>query len=164
MKKIGLLAVVIAALALTIGISFANKEEKKEEVKNVEGTLTEIMEKLNKEIPEDNIPMALGDIEITEETIANFVGTEDIEYKEALASESQIGSIAHSVVLIRTKENADIESIKTKIKENVNPRKWICVGVEDDEVIIKNKGDLIVVIIIQDETNRSAIEKAFDAL
>ena len=51
-----------------------------------------------------------------------------------------------------------------KIKENVNPRKWICVGVEKEDVIIKNKGDLIIVIIIEDATGRESIDKAFDAL
>ena len=29
--------------------------------------------------------------------------------------------------------------IKTKIKAGVNPRKWICVGVDEKDVIVKNK-------------------------
>ena len=51
-----------------------------------------------------------------------------------------------------------------KIKEKVNPRKWVCVGVEKEDVIIKNKGDLIIVIIIEDETGRQSIDKAFGEL
>ena len=46
-----------------------------------------------------------------------------------------MGSIAHSVVLLRAKPNSDIESIKTKIKESINPRKWICVGVDEKDII-----------------------------
>ena len=75
-----------------------------------------------------------------------------------------IGSIAHSVILIRTEKDADIASMKETILENVNPRKWICVGVEKEDVIIKNKGDLLIVIIIEDEVGRKSISEGFDKL
>ena len=75
-----------------------------------------------------------------------------------------IGSIAHSVVLVRVEDNANVEDVKNKIKENVNPRKWICVGVEKEDVIIKNKGNLIIVIIVGDETTRTKIDEAFNNL
>lgn len=132
--------------------------------KNVEGTLEEIMTKVYADIPEDERPMMLMNMEVTEENVEGFLGTADIEYESALASESGVGSIAHSVVLVRTKDNADIEAIKTSIKENVNPRKWICVGVEEDDVIVKNKGNLIILIMVEDETTREKLEEAFDNL
>jgi len=132
--------------------------------KNVEGTLEEIMTKVYANIPEDERPMMLMNTEINEENIEYYLGTSDIEYESALASESGVGSIAHSVVLVRTKENADIESIKTKIEDNVDPRKWICVGVEEDDVIVENKGNLIILIMVEDETTREKLEDAFDNL
>ena len=131
--------------------------------KNVEGTLEEIMTKLYSDIKEDERPM-LANTEVNEENIETFLGTTDIEYKEALASEPMIGSIAHSVVLVRTKDNADIEKIKTEIKTKVNPRKWICVGVEEKDVIVKSKGNLVVLILVEDQTIREALDKAFDNL
>lgn len=157
MKKISLLFVLISALLLITGCN-----EKKE--KNIEGNLTDILDKIYKDLPSDNTPNGLSNIELNDENIENYIGTKEIKYKDAIAKESMIGSIAHSVVLIRTEENADIESIKEKILENVNPRKWICVGVEKEDVIIKNKGDLIIVIIIEDEVGRDSISKGFDAL
>lgn len=132
--------------------------------KNVEGTLEEIMTKVYADIPEDERPMMLTNTEVNEENIEYFLGTTDIEYDSALASEPGISSIAHSVVLVRTKENADIESIKTKIEENVNPRKWLCVGVEEDDIIVESKGNLIILIMVEDETTREKLEDAFDNL
>lgn len=132
--------------------------------KNIEGSLEDIMTKVYQDIPEDQRPMGLTNIEVSEENIESFLGTSEIEYESILASESMIGSIAHSTVLVRAKENSDIESIKTKIKENIDPRKWICVGVEEDDVIIKNKGDLIIVIIVEDEATREKISQGFDNL
>ena len=159
MKKLSLLFVLLSALLLITGCN-----EKKEENKNIEGTLTELIEKIYKDLPAENTPNGLSNIELNDENIENYIGTKDIKYKEAIARESMIGAIAHSVVLLRTEENADIESIKETILENVNPRKWVCVGVEKDDVIIKNKGDLLIVIIIEDEVGRDSISKGFDAL
>ena len=131
---------------------------------SVEGSLEDIMTQIYADIPEDQRPMMLGNMEVTSENVEGFLGTTEIEYEEALASESMVGAIAHSVVLVRAKEGADIEAVKTTIKENVNPRKWVCVGVEKDDVIIKNKGDLIIVIIVEDTQTREKLEKGFDEL
>lgn len=131
---------------------------------NIEGDLEDIMAKLYADVSEDNRPGGLTNMEINDENIESFIGTKDIEYTEAIASESMIGSIAHSVVLIRVKDASKVEEYKDEILEKVNPRKWICVGVEKDEVIIENKGDLIVVIIVQDKDNRQKIADAFNNL
>ena len=135
MKKIFLvLLLVVACFGLT---GCGNK--------NVEGSLEEIMEKVYAGIPDDQKPMMLMNVEVTEENVEGFLGTDKVEYKEALASESGVGSIAHSVVLIRTKEGADVEAIKKTIKDKVNPRKWICV--EAKNVYVESKGDLIILIM-----------------
>lgn len=97
MKKIGILFLAVITLFMT---GCGAKE------KNIEGSLTDIMAKVYEGIPEEELPMALSNIEVTKDTLANYVGTSDIDMKEALASESMVGSIAHSVVLIRMNEGA----------------------------------------------------------
>lgn len=156
-KKFSLIIMVMACLFLTACGSKVKEQ-------NVEGTLDEIMDKVYVNVPEDERPMGLSKIEVNDENIEGFLGTSDIEYDEILASEPMVSSIAHSVVLIRVKDNADIEGIKTKIKDNINPRKWVCVGVEPDEVIIENKGNLIIVIVVEDENIRNEIAKEFKGL
>ena len=129
--------------------------------KNIEGSLEDIMTKLYAGIPEDQRPMMLMNTEVNEENVEYFLGTKDIEYEEALASESGVGSIAHSVVLIRVKDNTDVEAIKDKIEKYINPRKWVCV--EAEEVEIESKGNLIIVIM-SSEQNAEKIEKSFNNL
>ena len=133
------------------------------EIKHVEGKLEDLMTKVYGEISSEELPMGLQTMALTEEDIEYYIGTKDIKWKEAVASESMVGSIAHSVVLIRMAEDAtmdDIEAAKTKIKENANPRKWLCVGAEN--VIVENNGDLIILIM----TNSLAetLEDNFNAL
>ena len=129
--------------------------------KNVEGTLEEIMDKVYSSVPEDERPMMLMNIEVNEENVEMYLGTSDIEFEEALASESATGSIAHSVVLVRVKDNANVELIKEKIENSVNPRKWICVEAEDVEV--ESKGNLII-LIMSSETTTEKIENSFNGL
>ena len=129
--------------------------------KQVEGTLEEIMTKVYADIPEDERPMLLTNIEVDEENIENYLGTKDIGYEEVLASESAAGSIPHSVVLVRMKDGANIEEAKKEIEENANPRKWICVEAED--VVVKNKGNLIILIMSSSDYAQK-IENSFDNL
>lgn len=155
LKKLSLLVVLLITV---IGLSGCSSSS------NVEGSLEELMTKVYESIPEDERPMMLMNPEINEENIEYYLGTKDIEYEEALASESAVGAIAHSVVLVRTKDNADIETIKSEIKEKVNPRKWVCVGVEREDLIVKNKGNLIILIMVEDENTRTKLEEGFNNL
>ena len=146
--------------------------------KNVEGELTDIMErvyeKMYADVKEDERPMlmttnALEPFEEATEEDINYqieyaIGTKDIDYKEIVYSEPPMSSIAYSVALVRMEEGSDIEAAKKAIKENVNPRKWMCVEVEKEDVIVKSKGDLIILIMVEDETLREKKEEGFDNL
>ena len=142
MKKILIPVIIIIAVLLgaAVGVLLMPKAEK-----NIEGTLEEIMTKVYAGIPQEELPMMLTNMEVTSDTLEYYVGTSDIDYKEALVSESGVGSIAHSVVLVRLNDASKAEDAVAKIKENADPRKWICV--EASNVIVKSKGDLVILIM-----------------
>ncbi|BES65660.1 hypothetical protein SANA_20990 [Gottschalkiaceae bacterium SANA] len=125
----------------------------------ISGTLEEIVENIyggtELELPQTMIT------ELNEENEAYFLGNTDVNYVKAIASEPMMSSVAHSLVLLQVEEGADIESLKTTIKENVDPRKWICVGVEDDEVIVDHVGDIVVLIMSHDA---ETLHESFKAL
>ena len=138
--------------------------------KNVEGTLEEIMGSINEYtyegLADDEKPglMSIDVLKDAPDNIEYYIGTDEIEYEEILASEPIMSSIAYSVVLVRMKDGADIEAAKTAIKDNVNPAKWLCVDVPKDKVIVKSKGDLIILIMVADNTFREKLEEGFDNL
>ena len=140
-KKLSIMAIVLGACLTLSGCG----------QKNLEGNLTDLMSELyaGANIKEGDI-MGLANTEINDENLAYYLGVESLDYKEAVASESMVGSIAHSVVLVRMNEGADIEKAKKEIKENVDPRKWICVGVDENNVIVDSRGDVIVLIMNND--------------
>ena len=152
---IAIIVVVLLVAAVAIGAFFFMSPEK-----NVEGSLEEIMTKLYAGIGEDELPMMLGNIEVAKEDIQYYIGTDEVNYKEALVSESGVGSIAHSVVLLRLNDSADAENVVSKVKASADPRKWLCV--EAENVIVKSKGDLVVLIMSNELAPK--LEENFDGL
>lgn len=152
MKKISCYIVIICSIFFIFGCQ--NK------VQNIEGNLSDIIEKLYIGVPSD-FP-ELEQINVTEDNKQYYLGDIDFSYKEALASEPLMSSIAHSVVLIRLDDTSNINSIKEEIKEKVNPKKWICVEVEEENVMVESKGNLI--LLVMDNEYASLIKDNFLAL
>ncbi len=144
-KLIWTIVIIVAVLAIVaVAVLLMNPK-----VENVEGTLEELMAKLYEGVPEDNRPAMLANVELTSENVASYLGTTEVSFKEALASEPMISSIPHSVVLVRLNDAKDATGAVEKIKANVNPAKWLCV--EASNVIVKSKGDLVILIMTDSE-------------
>lgn len=138
MKKIG-----YGLLILSLVLCFAGCQKQSE---NISGSLSDIMKEVYKNIPEDELPELVNG-EVNKDNQEYYLGSSDITYKEALASEPLMSSVAHSVVLVRANSVKDVDNIKKEIKEKINPRKWVCVGVDEKNVLVESKGDLVILIM-----------------
>lgn len=107
-------------------------------------SLSEIMDEIYSNVTSE-MPMRF-DSEISKDSTSYYFGIENMDIEEGLASESMM-SVAHSVCLARVKDGTDIEALKKEIKEKVNPRKWICVGVEPENVLVDNIGNLVILVM-----------------
>lgn len=160
-KIVALLLVLVMAFGI-VACSTGNGQ-----VKNLEGSLEEILDRIyasaeTSEEFNEFTKKTLLTTEITDENIEYYFGTKNVEFESAIASEPMMMPNAYSLCLLRAKEGADIENIKKEIKENVNPRKWICVGVEPSNVFVDNIGDVIFLVMSNDEGNK--LHEAFLSL
>jgi len=89
----------------------------------------------------------LGINEINDDMLSYFLGVEKLDYEEALAIEPMMSSNAHSVCVVRMKDGANAEKAAKDIKASVDPRKWVCVGVEPEHVHTVVMGDIVVLIM-----------------
>lgn len=146
-KKIAIIAVaVVVVIAAVVAAVVLLKPEA-----NIEGTLEEIMAKVYAGFGEDELPM-LGDmpVDVTDkDAVEYYLGTSELSIKEALVREPMMGSIPHSVVLVRLNDAKDAEAAVAKIKEKANPRKWICVQAKN--VVVDSIGDLVILIMVDSE-------------
>lgn len=114
------------------------------------GSLSDIMEDIYSNVSGE-LPRVFN-TEIAKDSSSYYFGVENMDFEEAIASESMM-SIAHSVCLVRVKDGTDIDALKKEIKEKVNPRKWICVGVEPENVLVDNIGNVIILVMTNSSPN-----------
>lgn len=146
MKKIFKLSLV---LLLVVGfVTGCGKNNTKKEEKKLDLSVSEIVDKIYDGVDASEMPK-VGNTEITSENMAYYLGVEDLDIKEGIASEAMIGSIAHSVVVVKVSDGVDIKQAKKDIKEKVNPRKWICV--EAETVIVDSRDDVIILIMTNND-------------
>ena len=165
MKKLGLILLSAALCLSLVACGSENKEDTNSNTNINEMSLNEIMDVVYEGVSDEDLPNMLERKELKDadaDTKTWFLVSDTIEFEDALGSESGIGSYAHSIVLVKVAEGSDVEAIMTALKDSINPLKWICVGVEPDEVVIENIGNVILVAI--DETNVEPFVENFETL
>ena len=96
----------------------------------------------------DQLPMSTMSMPLpTEdmEMVTYHTGLTDLEgITDIILSESMVGSFAYSLVMIRT-DGTNTDDIQTKLGEQINPRKWVCVGADQIRTV-RLDNDIILVM------------------
>lgn len=128
----------------------------KADLETLPGILSAVYNYSGKEFP------MLMQSEINAENSEYFLGIPFTNIAEGVASEPMMSAQAHSVCLVRVKNKRNVQQIANDIKKKVDPRKWVCVGIERSEIITIVRGDLI--LLIMDRTAPKALERSFISL
>ena len=87
--------------------------------------------------------------------LKSFTGLDSAEKLTDLAVyEPVTGAQAFSLVLVRVASAADAKPIAQQMKDNINPRKWICV--EADQVMAAGYGDTVMFIMLESSLDMTA--------
>ncbi len=156
MKKfISIILLAAMCLALT-ACSNTPAEEQKPQGADLSGlSLEEIINKIYEakptELPLMNMPVDTADAD----ALAAYTGLTDASLvKEAMFSESMIGSQAYSMVLVRVNDAAKAAEVAQAMMDNINPAKWICVEADDVDAAVY--GDLVLFMMIHSELGAAA--------
>ncbi len=101
---------------------------------------------------------ALMTMELDSESFSAFTFADYIDGIEGFVSEPMMGSFAHSVVLVRVPEGTDANAFAETVRNNANPRKWICVEAEKVQVSVKGN---IVLLAMSSASNVDIITSNF---
>ena len=79
------------------------------------------------------------------DTVTYNTGLTDLTgVNEIIVSESMIGSFAYSLVMVRT-DGTNTDEIQTALGEQINPRKWLCVGADQIRTV-RLDNDIVLVM------------------
>jgi hypothetical protein len=127
---------------------------------NLTGTMDENIQKLMQANPVEfmggMMPLDLTDT--SEEglwAVKSYTGldsTKDIT--DAAAYEPVTGSQAFSLVMVRVAEGANAKEIARQMKDNIDPRKWICAMA--DQIMVAGYGDTVMFIMLDSGLGKTA--------
>ncbi len=145
-------------LVLVMCISLAACGRKKAEP--LPGTMAENVDKLMTANPVEfmggQMPLVLEDN--SEEglwTLKSFTGLSSAEKLSDIAVyEPLTGSQAFSLVLVRVKNAADAKPVAQQMKDNIDPRKWICAGA--DQVMAAGYEDVVLFVMVDSALGKTA--------
>ena len=160
MKKF--VAIVLAlSLVLSLAACGGKKTQETEAAAlHVEGTMEELLNKTIEQRPVEFmggvIPVDLTDS--SEEglwALKSYTGLDNAaQISEAAAFEPMMGSMAFSLVLVRTVEGADSKAVAESMKSGIDTRKWICV--EANDLKVAGFGDVVMLIMVNSDSGMAA--------
>lgn len=123
------------------------------------------MEEVYAGVAQDLLPM---NVETTE---LDLNDADMIEYHTGLVnltgieglylSESMITSTAYSAVYIRTNDDAEPETLRQMLVDNIDPAKWICVAAEQEYAVML--GNDIFFVMGDRDTAKAVLDRAIAA-
>lgn len=152
------------ALLLT-GLLFLTGCGAKEKTVTLEGSCAEILEKVyaNADLPADmrEAMQYYQTAEITDVEEQNLLGTTEVAFSDSVYSVPMMSSVAYQCVVLRVENGQDVEAVKQLLKDNADPRKWVCV--EPETVLVENVGDVILYVMSEEQV-ATALQTAFSGL
>ncbi|MFC2034780.1 hypothetical protein ACFLUJ_01495 [Chloroflexota bacterium] len=127
------------------------------------GTAAEIADKIFAQAEVEPFGMSQP-LEKVEE-IEFFLGAPDYPaFADAVVILPMINIDTRALYVIKATSKGDVETIKTKLDENIDPDRLICVTFSLEDVVIESRGDIIFMTINSDLEQRTALAEAFTTI
>lgn len=143
-KNILLYGSIIIALLIVLVLIFTNKSNGTlNDTNSMKSGLKTIYKGLS--LPELDIKVLKNDNDIKGYT--NLENVDDIE--AVVASEPLINAQAYLALLIKVKDQANVEKIKEDLYDSIDMNRWICVSA--DKLYITNNGNTIFLVMSEED-------------
>lgn len=151
-KKIVIAIVVVVFIVAVLSVVFVlNKDNGAAVAMETSQDLVGIINTINTNVNSELASLMTNVVDVTDsESVTFFTGLASNENVEAVVvSEPMMTSQAYSFALVKVSENADIETMKQQMLDNIDTRKWICVTAE--KVYVTNHENLICLVMASEE-------------
>jgi hypothetical protein len=147
-------SVVIAAITLVILTACAGGKPAPS------GSATEIADKIFAQAQVE----PFGPYEGLEDDMAKefYLGSKDYpRFADAVAVVPMISIDTRVLVVIKAADKGNVKEIETKLEQNIDPNKVVCVTFTLEDVAIESRGDVVFLTINTDAAQRESLVEAF---
>ena len=146
----------LLVLCIALSLSACRRKKAAPLTGTMEENVNSIMEKNPAEFMGGLMPVDLTDT--SEEglwALKNYTGLTSAEkITDVAVYEPMTGSQAFSLVLVRVADEKDAKMVAQQMKDNIDPRKWICAGA--DQVMAAGYGDTVLFIMLDSALGKTA--------
>lgn len=167
MKKMTAILLTLAlAVSLLAGCG-AKAPAAEEKSVAIEGTPTEIIEKIYAQHKAVDLALVTMDVDLSDaDAVAYNLGLSSSDKIEAAAmSETMLGQ-PYSMAVVRVKNADDAAAVAKEMYDNIDTRKWICVAA--DTKAVAYAGDVVVFFMVSsdfaEDASTDTIMEAFRAV
>lgn len=126
------------------------------------GTAAEIADNVFKEAEVQ--PFGMPE-KLSAENMEFYLGSLDYpEFTDSAVVIPMISIDTRVLYIIKAKNKVDVDAIKTKLNDNIDPTKLICVTFSMEDVVIESRGDVIFMTINSDPEQKTALTEAFNTI
>lgn len=145
-KMIALMLVMALAVSMTACGGKTAAADKTPLAGTMEENALKIMEIAPVEFMGTVIPVDMTDAD----TVWYFTGLSSAEkITDVAVYESMMGSQAFSLIMVRVADATDAEAVAKEMTDNIDTRKWICVGA--DQKVVAGYGDAVMLIMLDSQ-------------
>ena len=127
------------------------------------GTAAEIADKIFTQAGVE--PFGMSQTLEKDEDIEFLLGSTDYpKFADSMVILPMISIDTRVLYVIRAANKGDVEIIKTKLDENIDPNKLVCVTFSLEDVVIESRGDVIFMTINSDAEQRASLVEAFKTI
>ena len=147
--------VLVAVMALSMVACGGKGADKAPLEGTMEENVMKVMEIAPVEFMAGTMPVDLTDTsEDGKWALSYFTGLQSADnVTDVCVYEPMMGSQAFSLVMVRTAEGADAKAVAQEMKDNIDPRKWICVGA--DEMMVVTYSDVVMLVMLDSQLGLS---------
>ena len=127
------------------------------------GTAAEIADKVFAQAGVE--PFGMSQTLEKDEDIEFLLGsTEYPQFADSIVVLPMISIDTRVLYIIKAANKGDVETIKTKLDENIDPNRLVCVTFSLEDVVIESRGDVIFMTINSKPEQRTALAEAFKTI
>lgn len=147
--------IAVACILMVFVLIFTNSKKTVSSIKDA-NDMKNMLKTIYKDVDLPSLITKKINVKNTNEVVSYTGLTDGDDIEVLVVSEPTMSSQAYLALVIKAKNNVDVEKLKEEIYENIDMNRWICVSA--DKLYITNNGNIIFLVMASEDYAKPVYE------